>query len=580
MKGLTIKLRLVLTLAFMAVLLLAIGVVGLTGMRHAVDSLKTVYEDRMVPTEQLSAVNDLMRTNLQQVLLASQHDPALAVSRVHEETHGVDSHTRAVAENIERITAIWKAYMATYLTPEEEQLANEYASKRAFFVNEGLRKAVTLLEAGDYQGASLQVIRVGLPAFDTAKEVAEKLMALQLRIAKEEYDAALAEYETIRAVAIASIAIGLLLSSIVAYLLILAISRPLGVAVDMAGRIAAGDLTGDVEVKRTDETGQLLAALKAMQDKLREVVGEVTVGSDAILSAAGEIAKGNLDLSQRTEEQASSLEETASSMEEMTSTVKQNADNAAQANQLAASARKQAESGGEVVGDAVIAMKAINASSKQIADIIGVIDEIAFQTNLLALNAAVEAARAGEQGRGFAVVAGEVRNLAQRSASAAKEIKGLIQDSVAKVEAGSELVERSGATLQEIVEGVKRVTDIVAEIAAASGEQAAGIDQVNKAVMQMDEVTQQNAALVEESAAAARSMEDQARSLSGVVSFFRLDQAAAPLAAPVSVSERPAVPKPVPQQRPATKPVAKAKALDKAPAARKQLPEEEEWEEF
>ena len=237
------------------------------------------------------------------------------------------------------------------------------------------------------------------------------------------------------------------------------------------------------------------------------------------------VRKGNISLSQRTEEQASSLEETASSMEEMTSTVKQTADNAGQANQLAIAARSQAEKGGAVVGKAVGAMSAINASSRKIADIIGVIDEIAFQTNLLALNAAVEAARAGEQGRGFAVVASEVRNLAGRSATAAKEIKALIQDSVGKVEEGSKLVDQSGQTLEEIVQAVKKVTDIVAEIAAASQEQSTGIEQVNKAVMQMDEVTQQNAALVEQAAAAAEAIVEQTQALSQQVAVYRTELA-------------------------------------------------------
>jgi methyl-accepting chemotaxis protein len=303
------------------------------------------------------------------------------------------------------------------------------------------------------------------------------------------------------------------------------ITRPLNEAVGVAQRVAAGDLTSTVEVKTKDETGLLLQALKDMNESLKKIVSEVRSGSEAIGSGTREIASGNADLSQRTEEQASSLEETASSMEELTSTVKQNAENARQANQLALGASTVAVKGGAVVSEVVQTMSSINESSKKIVDIIGVIDGIAFQTNILALNAAVEAARAGEQGRGFAVVASEVRNLAQRSAAAAKEIKQLIGDSVDKVGAGTRLVDEAGKTMEEIVSSVKRVTDIMSEITAASQEQSAGIEQVNQAITQMDEVTQQNAALVEEAAAAAESLQEQAQNLETAVAVFKLSGA-------------------------------------------------------
>ncbi|SFC46612.1 methyl-accepting chemotaxis protein [Polaromonas sp. OV174] len=296
-----------------------------------------------------------------------------------------------------------------------------------------------------------------------------------------------------------------------------------GYAVHIAGRIAEGDLTVAIETRAHDNSS-LLAAMKTMRDSLVGIVGRVRTGTDTIATASGQIAAGNQDLSSRTEEQASSLEETAASMEELTSTVKQNADNARQANQLAVSASSVAVKGGSVVSQVVNTMGAINASSHKIVDIIGVIDGIAFQTNILALNAAVEAARAGEQGRGFAVVAAEVRNLAQRSAAAAKEIKVLIDDSVDKVEEGSKQVAEAGKTMDEIVDSVKRVTDIMAEITAASQEQTSGIEQINQAITQMDQVTQQNAALVEEAAAAAQSLQEQASGLSEVVSVFQLDQ--------------------------------------------------------
>jgi len=298
------------------------------------------------------------------------------------------------------------------------------------------------------------------------------------------------------------------------------ITDPLKYAVKLAQRVAKGDLTARVEVRSKDETGQLVGALKDMNAALLDIVTRVRAGTDTIATASSEINAGNQDLSTRTEQQASSLEETASSMEELTSTVKQNADNARQANQLAATASETAVRGGEVVAQVVDTMAAIDASSKKIADIIGVIDGIAFQTNILALNAAVEAARAGEQGRGFAVVAGEVRSLAQRSATAAREIKALIGDSVEKVGTGSRLVDQAGKTMEEVVGSVKRVSDIVSEIAAASDEQHAGIEQINEAVTQMDQVTQQNAALVEEAAAAAESMQDQAAGLAALVGTF------------------------------------------------------------
>ncbi|WP_426088134.1 methyl-accepting chemotaxis protein [Janthinobacterium sp. PSPC1-1] len=308
-----------------------------------------------------------------------------------------------------------------------------------------------------------------------------------------------------------------------AWLLTMGIVRPLRTAVDIARKVADGDLTAQIDASAKDETGQLLLALKDMNTSLLNIVGEVRSGTDSIATSSTQIAAGNQDLSSRTEEQAGSLEETASSMEELTSTVKQNADNARQANQLAASAAQVAVKGGEVVAQVVGTMQSINASSNKIVDIISVIDGIAFQTNILALNAAVEAARAGEQGRGFAVVASEVRNLAQRSASAAKEIKTLIGASVEQVNAGSMLVAQAGSTMNDIVDSVQRVSDIITEITAASSEQSVGIDEINRAIGQMDAVTQQNAALVEESAAAAESMQHQAHNLAQVVSVFKLN---------------------------------------------------------
>jgi methyl-accepting chemotaxis protein len=329
------------------------------------------------------------------------------------------------------------------------------------------------------------------------------------------------------------------------------IIRPLNNAIEIARHVADGDLTSRIEVRSRDETGQLMQALKDMNTSLGDIVGEVRITTDSITTAAQQIAAGNGDLSQRTEQQASSLEETASSMEELTSTVKQNAENAKQANQLAANASDIAVKGGLAVGEVVQTMASISTSSKKIVDIISVIEGIAFQTNILALNAAVEAARAGEQGRGFAVVATEVRNLAQRSAAAAKEITTLISDSVDKVEIGSKQVDLAGTTMSEIVTAVKRVTDIMAEITAASNEQSAGIEQVNQAIIQMDEVTQQNAALVEQAAAAAEAMQEQAGTLMEAVSIFKLENekgglrptATKPIATPTIIHRAPPPPR-------------------------------------
>ncbi len=358
--------------------------------------------------------------------------------------------------------------------------------------------------------------------------------------------------------------------------------EPLRKAIDIANTLAAGDLNSKFTMDRSDEFSELFKALAQTGVNLRATVLDVRSGTVVVSQAAGEMVAGNLDLSQRTEEQASSLEETASSMEELTSTVRQNAENAKQANQLAISASDIAVKGGGVVGEVVATMSSIDASSRKIVDIISVIDGIAFQTNILALNAAVEAARAGEQGRGFAVVATEVRNLAQRSAAAAKEIKALISDSVEKVGSGSKLVDEAGKTMAEIVTSIKRVTDIMAEITTASQEQSAGIEQVNEAIAQMDDVTQQNAALVEEAAAASASLEEQALNLTGAISIFKVGSAAT-----AAIPRRSAEVVRLPAARPARKAETKEIAMAPAGRARRALPAKaaaagggEDWDEF
>lgn len=367
---------------------------------------------------------------------------------------------------------------------------------------------------------------------DEVRPIQRKLMGdlsdlavLEEKLSQETSAAGRSAYESAQHMMLGLGLLSVLVGLLAAWLITRDLMRQLGgepaTAVDVATRIAAGDLDVQIDV-RPGDSSSLLYAMKTMREKLADIVRNVRNGTDTIATASAEIAAGNLDLSSRTEQQASSLEETASSMEELTSTVRQNAENAGQANQLAINASEVAQRGGTVVSEVIQTMGQINDSARKIVDIIGVIDGIAFQTNILALNAAVEAARAGEQGRGFAVVATEVRSLAQRSAAAAKEIKTLIGDSVDKVESGSTLVQQAGVTMEEVVTSVRRVTDIIAEISAASQEQSAGIEQVNQAITQMDQVTQQNAALVEQAAAAADSLQEQASHLSGVVSVFRV----------------------------------------------------------
>ncbi|WP_225978931.1 methyl-accepting chemotaxis protein, partial [Paracidovorax cattleyae] len=385
------------------------------------------------------------------------------------------------------------------------------------------------------------------------KAAMDGFRALQTEFSKAERDlleVRQAEAEDARATALEVEVGGTTLAVVVAVLLSLwvtrSITRPLARAVDVARAVAAGDLTQRIEIHARDEVGLLLESLRDMNTALATVVSRVRQGSESVASASMQIAQGNSDLSSRTESQASALEETAASMEELGSTVAQNADNARQANQLAQASSGVAEQGGAVVAQVVDTMKGISESSRRISDIINVIDGIAFQTNILALNAAVEAARAGEQGRGFAVVAGEVRSLAQRSAGAAKEIKELITASVERVESGAQLADRAGSTMTEVVGSIRRVTDIMGEISAASSEQSAGVAQVGEAVTQMDQTTQQNAALVEEMAAAASSLRSQAQDLVQAVSVFRLasDGPPAVVAAVPSVTAAPAVPAP------------------------------------
>ena len=455
-------------------------------------------------------------------------------------------------------------------TPEEKvMLGKVQAARQAYSAS--FLKVADLVEADDKDGAVKVMNQETILKLDTLLTEVHALVDYQ---AKELETSGLETSDAISTSMIMMIGFGVLaflLASGLAILITRAIVRPLNQAVKIARRVADGDLTTDIQVRSSDETGQLLLALKEMNQSLDKTVGEVRSSAEMISTASSEIASGNQDLSSRTESQASSLEETASSMEELTSTVKQNADNARQANQLVLSASSVAARGGQVVSQVVDTMASIKESSRKIVDIIGVIDGIAFQTNILALNAAVEAARAGEQGRGFAVVAGEVRSLAQRSASAAKEIKQLISDSVEKVDDGGKLVDEAGQTMELIVTSVKQVADIMSEITAASQEQSAGIEQVNDAITQMDEMTSQNAALVEEAAAAAQSMLDQTQTLTQAVSFFKLAHAHQHH---VSTATRSSAP------RPAMKPKSAPRQALPAAKPKPAKPAESDWEEF
>jgi methyl-accepting chemotaxis protein len=512
MKNMNIGARLALGFSLVLAFTLVMMAVGLFQMHSVADATHAMMKDPLAKERLVSDWYRLIHTSVRRTSAISKSTDTSLGAFFAEDTANSTREINALQKQVEELVDRQQ---------ERDALAAIAAARKPYLA---ARDGITALKKeGRMEEAERMLVNQFQPAGTAYLGALGDLLAMQRADIDRRavgIDALFNENRTLLlALGAAVLAVGALCS----WWLTRGIVVPLNRAVQVACSVANNDLRSAIEVDSRDETGRLLAALKTMNAGLAGIVGQVRDGTGRIAAASGEIAAGNLDLSSRTEQQASALEETASSMEELTSTVKQNADNARQANRLATSASEVAVRGGQVVGQVVATMDAIDASARKIVDIIAVIDGIAFQTNILALNAAVEAARAGEQGRGFAVVAGEVRTLAQRSATAAREIKELIGDSVDKVGAGSKLVQQAGMTMAEVVDSIHRVTDIVGEITTASVEQSTGIEQVNRAISEMDGVTQQNAALVEQASAAAAAMQEQAQALAAMVARFQLD---------------------------------------------------------
>ncbi len=540
MKNLKIGIRLGLGFAALLILLVAGATFGLrqvSKLNDRVEAITSVDEGKLLSLGKVQFAVGLRAIAARNLVLVS--DPAKQKGDIEL----VTSAQKDIDAGLAELNTLMK--VPGNASAEERSVLEKLTALEALYLPIA-NKIAGLATTQQVDAAKTALVNECMPLLKQVIATIADFNTLLRGNAKANVLEAESAYQASKITMIAISAFSLVLGCLIAWWLTRSISRPLQEAVIIAQNVSAGDLTSKIEVKSRDELGQLMQALKTMNDNLLQIVSDVRQGTDTIATASSEIASGNLDLSTRTEQQAGSLQETASAMEQLTATVKQNADNAIEANQLAETASNIAIKGGAVVSRVVATMASINESSKKVVDIIGVIDGIAFQTNILALNAAVEAARAGEQGRGFAVVASEVRSLAQRSASAAKEIKELIGDSVGKVEAGAALVDEAGVTMGEILDSVKRVTGIMGDISSASREQTMGIEQINNAIAQMDQVTQQNAALVEEAAAAAASMQSQTSNLANVVAVFKLneeDTAQVQYAAPVAIAARRVAPR-------------------------------------
>jgi len=513
LKSLSIRVRLALAMGFLAVLLVIGGIMGIVGVSMGNHDLQELYASRLASSEKLAQANvALAKTRLWLYRIAL--DPG---------SPDVPQEEQTARDLLSTSRKAWDAYRALpFSSPDEARRAADVNAKADALVANGLEPMFNAIASRD--AAKIPDVWLHIPArlFLDVTEGMDALVQMQVSAARATFDASQDRFHWFIGIAIAGVLVALVAASLAWWSLQRAIGAPLAQAVGHFRSIADGDLTTRVEVRSNDELGQLMTGLQAMQGKLVQAISVVQDGSRSIDTAANELSAGNLDLSQRTEEQAASLEETASSMEELTSTVRQNADNAKQANQVVSTTALLTEQGNQATQEVVQTMRGLSGSAGKIAEIISVIEGIAFQTNILSLNAAVEAARAGEQGRGFAVVASEVRALAQRSAAAAREIKELITDSLGRVETGARQADRATQSMAEILASVRKVNDLMGEIAAASEEQSKGIEQVNTAVAQMDQVTQQNAALVEQASAAALSLKEQSAQLQTVVSVFRI----------------------------------------------------------